>query len=183
VIVVARLTALLLAVLLGGCYHTRSLGYVRGDEALVEQEVLGRSTRYMIDVHRASDPPGLRVRLLAVESITERTRAAHERRERLETVQSWPPPFTWFIRDEVTRRTVDADGLLHADWSEPHERFDVTPVAGQVFEVVWGGTEVGRVTAGDAGWVEIARRDTRARRVEIRADTPQGRLARTVELR
>ena len=43
--------ALLIGVaLVGGCYHTRSLGHVPGDEAIVEQEALGRTTRYLLDV-------------------------------------------------------------------------------------------------------------------------------------
>jgi len=176
--------ALLIGVaLVGGCYHTRSLGHVPGDEAIVEQETLGRTTRYLLDLDRDSDPSRIRARLLEVEGITERTRAAHERLEHIEITQSWPLPLGWFIHGETVRQTRNAAGLIYRKWSDPHERFDVRSRAGQVFEVLIDATPPRRVTANDDGWITLPRPKALPASVVIRTHTPQGRLEKTVELR
>lgn len=178
-----RATLLLIAVFLVGCFHTRSLGYEPGDEALVEQEVLGRTTRYFIDVDGAAEPTRLRVRLLAVEAIRERMRATHERLERVEITQSWPPPLGWVVSGETVEKTIDTDGLLPGAWSEPSERFDVTSVSGQIFEVVLDAAEPRRITAAESGWAILSVPDRAARGLVIRATTPCGTLTRRVEPR
>lgn len=168
--------------LLGGCYHTRSLGFVPGEEAIVERETLGRTLRHVIDVDRAPVRKRIRVRLLEVRGITERTRAAHGREERIEITQTWPLPLGWFLSGDTVRRTRQADGLIYREWSEPGERFDVRPVPGQAFEIVDVAGSSRRVTAGDDGWAVLVAPKTPARRILIRAATPGGGLEKAIEL-
>lgn len=167
----------------GGCYHTRSLGFTAGDEALVEQEVLGRTTRYLLDVDQDTDPARICMRLLEVEGITERMRAAHERVERIRITQTWPLPLGWFVDGETAHQTRETEGLIYQAWSDPYERFDVIPVPGQAFEIVIDAESSRQATAGVDGWAGLPRPETPSPRILIRTDTPSGRLEKPLDLR